>query len=86
MSALVIGAVAVVGFARGRWTGPPWLILVGAVLGWPVGFLTVRATGESGLLTYAFPVACGMLLTTLISPLYHRRTGIGATESEKVRR
>lgn len=65
--------------------GPPRLILVGAVLGWPVGFLAVRATGESGLLTYAFPVACSMLLTTLISPLYHRRRGIDATTSGNVR-
>jgi hypothetical protein len=81
MSAVVIGTVVLVGFVPARWTGPPWLILLGAVLGGPVGLLLVRATGQSGLLRYAFPAACSMLLTILISPLYHRRMGNGATAS-----
>lgn len=75
MSIVVIAAVMVAGVSRGRWTGPAWLMLVGAVVACPAGYLVVRATDTTGLLAWAFPVACGALLTIAVSPLYHRLHG-----------
>ncbi|MEU3516861.1 hypothetical protein ABZ770_16500 [Streptomyces sp. NPDC006654] len=74
MSAVILGAVIATAFARGRWTGPWWLMLLAAIVIYPVSHTLLEHVEEApgGWLRLAFQVGCVGLVSTLISPLYHR--------------
>lgn len=47
MISVIVINLATMLFARGRWTGPYWLIPVGAVLAPPVSRMLVERAGEA---------------------------------------
>ncbi|MFJ4696380.1 hypothetical protein [Streptomyces sp. NPDC088766] len=75
----VMGAVIVIAFgatalARGRWSGPWWLVLIGAVVTYPFSHILMDRLEDApgGWLRGVFQVSCGMLMAVLIAPLHHR--------------
>ncbi|MFI8169915.1 hypothetical protein ACIGAN_26680 [Streptomyces sp. NPDC085931] len=66
-------ALGVAAFAKGRWSGPWWLLLIGAVMAYPLNFPLDRIHGApDGWLRWTFQAACGLLVATLLAPAYHR--------------
>lgn len=71
MSVILFVAFGVAALARGRWSGPWWILLVGCVLAYPVTQVLLERTNESGVLAWAFRGAVGMLVSTALSPVFH---------------
>ncbi|MCX4993506.1 hypothetical protein [Streptomyces sp. NBC_00568] len=91
ISAPVILAVVVVGvlvaaFSRGRWDSPSWLTIFSVV----VSHLVIRQLMEKAFkgtatwLLIAFEVSCGILIATLLSPVYHHLRGRGGATQDSV--
>ncbi|MFF3248714.1 hypothetical protein ACFYWY_34400 [Streptomyces sp. NPDC002870] len=73
MIAVVVVALAVTIFARGRWDGPVWLVILGTVLAYPFSHtLMDRVEGApDGWLRWAFQFSSGLLVAALASPAFH---------------
>lgn len=93
MVAVIVIAVGATALARGRWSGPWWLVLVGAVVAYPFSHTLSDRVEDApdGWIRWAFQVAGGMLMAVLMAPLYHRlrrpdtKTGQGSGGQEDTR-
>ena len=74
MAVVIVIALGATATARGRWSGPWWLVLIGAVVAYPFSHTLLDRVSDApgGWLRWAFQIACGMLLAVVFAPLYHR--------------
>ncbi|MBT2413427.1 hypothetical protein J7I94_23150 [Streptomyces sp. ISL-12] len=83
MAVVVVLALGAAAFARGRWSGPWWLLLIGAVVVHPLRIPLDRAEGvPDGWLRWAFQAACGLLVAIVLAPVYHRLRRPGAEDGQ----
>ncbi|MFJ8547265.1 hypothetical protein ACIRFH_35915 [Streptomyces sp. NPDC093586] len=70
MAVVIVIALGATALARGRWSGPWWLVLIGAVVACPFSHTLLDRVSDApgGRLRWAFQTACGMLLAVLVAP------------------
>ncbi|MFD9053212.1 hypothetical protein [Streptomyces zaomyceticus] len=74
MPAVIVVGLGVLLLARGRWSGPLWLVVVSFVAAYPLSRMALDRIDDAsdGWFAWLFRLACGWLLATLVAPLYHR--------------
>ncbi|MFJ4153045.1 hypothetical protein ACIP10_36550 [Streptomyces galbus] len=89
MGVVIVFAFSATALARGRWSGPWWLVVLGAVLTYPVSYVLIDRLENvpGGWLRQVFQVSCGMLAAVLLAPVYHwlRPSDRGAADREAAR-
>jgi hypothetical protein len=82
-------AVGILLFGRGRPGGPWWMVLAGALVAHPLAHLLVsRDETAEGWLRWSFQLACGVVVASLLGPVYRRLRapeGRSAAPSERHR-
>ncbi|MFE6336828.1 hypothetical protein ACFVOK_27005 [Streptomyces sp. NPDC057798] len=82
MTVVIVIAIGISFVAERRWSGPWWLSVIGAVVGYPFTHVLLDQVegAPDGWLRTTFSVACGVLVGTLSSPLYFRLRKPGAKD------
>ncbi|MER8223606.1 hypothetical protein ABTZ58_24045 [Streptomyces sp. NPDC094143] len=84
MAAVIVIALGSSMVARGRWSGPWWLVVIGTLVAYPFSHTLMDRVEDApgGWVRWLFQVSCGLLVAVLAAPVYHRLRGSAVKDAD----